>query len=288
MDDLHRTAVAGQFYPAEPGFLERAITDCYTHRIGPGEVPSAAPRSMTGVAGFVVPHAGYPYSGPVAAHSYHRMAALGKPSVAVVLGPSHVGAGNSLALSAAARWDTPFGPIPVDEELGRRLCDSLPELAIDSNAHASEHSLEVQLPFLYNLFGPTLRLLPIAIADQSLETSERLGRALATNLTSSGAVVLASTDFSHYLPDEEARREDRHALDAITALDTEGLDSVIRSHDLSMCGPGPVIAMMTALHESGASERRLLAYATSGDTSGDYSAVVGYAAIAVEASTGLV
>jgi len=282
VEDLRRPAVAGQFYPADPGSLVRAITDCYQHRLGPGEVPSAVSQSMSGVAGFVVPHAGYPYSGPVAAHAFHRMAVLGRPTVAVVLGPSHLGAGSPLALSASSSWDTPLGSMQVLEELGQRLCNSLPELAVDLNAHASEHSLEVQLPFLFHLYGPDLLLVPIVMADQSPETSGRLGRALATSLAGTSAVVLASTDFSHYLSDEEARREDCHALDAITSLDTEELDSVIRSRGLSMCGPGPVMAMLTALHESGATEGELLAYATSGDTSGDYSAVVGYAAIAVE------
>ena len=285
MEKVRHPAAAGQFYPSDPGVLLQTIDWCYRHPFGPGRAPAVAPGPFEGVVGFVVPHAGYRYSGPIAAHAFRRIAELGLPTVAVILGPNHYGAGRSLALSAWEQWEIPLGSLPVDVELGESLAARVPGLAPDAEAHRLEHSLEVQLPFLFGLYGPSLPVLPVAMADQSLETARLLGHELARALEGRSAVVLASSDFSHYLPDPEARREDKYAITAINSLDPQKVEELVRRRGISMCGYGPVMAMLMALRELNAADARLLAYGTSGDTSGDFSSVVGYAAVAIEGAT---
>ena len=283
MSRKRNPAVAGQFYPSDPDGLLRTISWCYTHRVGPGSVPTASKRAMTGLTGFVVPHAGYQCSGPVAAHAFLRMAELGKPDVAVLLGPNHYGAGERLALSAWDEWETPLGSLAVETELGRDLAGRVALLVPNEQAHLGEHSIEVQLPFLLHSFGPGVPVLPISMADQSLDTARLLGRALARALAGRSVLLLASSDLSHFLPDSEARREDRRAIDAVLSLDPEVVADVVEARGVTMCGYGPVMVMLAALGETGGVGARLLAYATSAETCSDPRSVVGYAAIAVEA-----
>ena len=283
VDLVRHPAAAGHFYPADPDALRQTIAWCYRHAMGPGQVPAVGPEPIGGVAGFVVPHAAYQYSGPVAAHAFHRVAALGSPSVIVILGPNHYGAGRPLALSPWEQWNTPLGALSVDARLGETLAAGVPGLAPDLEAHVSEHSLEVQLPFLRHLYGSDASIVPISMADQSLETAQLLGKEMARVLSGKSALVLASSDFSHHLPDSEAREEDRRTLQAITSLDAERLADVLERRGVNMCGCGPVMAMLVALVSLGASDARVLSYATSGDISGVRSSVVGYGAVEVTA-----
>ena len=280
-ESARHPAVAGQFYPANAEELRRQILECYRHPLGPGQGPGTASGPLQGVAGFVVPHAGYYYSGPVAAHAFRRMGELGFPQVAIILGPNHYGTGKPLALSPWAWWDTPLGSMRVDTAMGESLAARVPGLLPDRAAHWREHSLEVQLPFLYHLYGESLAILPIAMTDQRLEVSRALGEGLASVLAGRSAVVLASSDFSHYLPDQKARKEDSYAIQAIESVNAEGLARVVEERGLTMCGPGPVMTMLVACRALGATEGRLLAYGTSADTTGDTGGVVGYAALEV-------
>jgi AmmeMemoRadiSam system protein B len=173
--------------------------------------------------------------------------------------------------------------LPVDTTLARRLVELVPGLVPDTAAHRGEHCLEVLLPFLLHLYGPSIAILPLVMADQSLATSQLLGEALASIVGAGGILVLASSDFSHYLTDASARREDSYALQAIQSLDAAALARVMRERGLNMCGPGPILALLVAFRILGATSARLLAYATSGDTSGDRTSVVGYAAVEVGA-----
>ena len=280
-NSVRAPAVAGTFYAGERDALSRQIAWCFTHRVGPGAAPEAQKAPLFGPVGYVVPHAGYAYSGPYAAHAYAALAQRGAPEVAVILGPNHHGVGSGLALSPHLRWRTPLGELEVDVKLGQRLAELLPSLRADEAAHRWEHSIEVQLPFLQHLYGDRVRILPIAMADQDMKTSLALGAALAEALAGRSAVLLASSDFSHYLPDAEARERDRHALEAIQSLDSPRLAHAIEEHGISMCGPGPVTAMVECMRRLGARQGRVLAYGTSGDTSGDVSSVVAYAAVEV-------
>ncbi len=281
MDRVRRPSVAGQFYPAEPEKLRRELVGCYLHPLGPGKVPEAAANPLRGIAGFVVPHAAHAYSGPIAAHAFHCVGSLGRPEVAVLLGPNHYAAGQPLALSPWGWWDTPLGRLPVETALAERLAAMVPGLLPDPDAHRREHSLEVQLPFLLHLYGPSLPILPILMTNQSLAAARRLGEALASLLAGKSALLPASSDFSHYLSDRATRREDAHALRAIQELDEHGLARVVEERGLTMCGPGPVMALIAGCRALGATAARLLAYGTSGDTSGYRSRVVGYAALKI-------
>lgn len=279
--EVRQPAVAGAFYAGDRDSLTRQLAWCFTHQVGPGAMPAVAGTPLSGTVGYVVPHAGYVYSGPFAAHAYAAMAKRGAPDVVVIMGPNHHGVGPGLALSSHARWRTPLGEVEVEEALARKLAGLVRALQPDDAAHRWEHSLEVQVPFLQLVFGDQVRILPIAMADQDIETSLALGRALAEALAGRSAAIIASSDFSHYLPDRLARAIDRHALDAIEALDAPGLARAVQQHNISMCGPGPVMAMMECLRILGAKAGRVLAYGTSGDTSGDRSSVVAYAAVEV-------
>ena len=279
------TAAAGTFYPADPDRLRSTIEWCYRHRFGPGRVPDPPTGPLPDWAGFIVPHAGYAYSGPFAAHAYARAAALGRPDVAVILGPCHSGMGAPFALSPWAAWRTPSGVMPVETGLGEHLARALPGMRPDSTAHREEHSMEVQLPFLAHAFGTGLPILPIALVAQDISAARELGEALAAVLRGRRALVIASTDLSHYLTDEEARRRDTAAIDAVCSFDPAVLDEATASGKASMCGRGAVLTLLFLARQLGAGGVELLAYGTSGDTSGDRSWVVGYMAAQVGTRT---
>jgi len=272
-------AVAGSFYPADPGRLRDAIEWCYLHDFGPGVEPTPATGRLRGWVGFVVPHAGLAYSGPIAAHAYAAATALGCPDVAVVLGPNHSSAGAPLAVSPWQTWDTPLGAMRVDSKLGEALRCRVRGLWPDAAGHRREHSIEVQLPFLAHVFGTDMPILPVAVTDPGLETARELGDVLVEALGDRNTLIVASTDLSHYLPDERARCADRAATDAICTLDPVTVAKAAASGPASLCGAGPVMAMLQAARRVGITGARLLAYGTSGDTSGDRRQVVGYAAI---------
>jgi hypothetical protein len=273
---VRRPAVAGTFYPAEPAALRRELDACFLHPLGPGSPPDLDARIPLAV---VSPHAGIVYSGPFAAHAY---AALGAPKIAIVLGPNHYGIGAPLALSSAAAWRTPLGEVALDVETASLLRDACPALEVDDRAHAREHSIELQLVFLQRALGSDVRIVPIALARHDLDTLHLLGRALALAAVERGAVVVASTDLSHYLPEAETHARDRRLVERIEALDVAGLVDLVARGESMACGAAGVIAVIVAARELGVKEARLLAYGTSGDTGGPLDAVVGYSALRIE------
>lgn len=236
--------------------------------------------------GLVSPHAGYVYSGRVAGAGY---AAVEVPPTAVVLSPSHTGAGAPLALWPEGAWSTPLGEVPVDEELAGALLAAGTDLQADTLAHGREHSLELQLPFL-QVRRPDVRIVPICIGTHDIGSLERLGAALAEVASSRGAtgageardvLIVASSDMTHYEPADQARAKDRLAIERMEALDPEGLFETVTRHRISMCGVAPATAMLFAARRLGASRGELVAYGDSGEVTGDSSEVVGYAAVAV-------
>ncbi len=208
-------AVAGQFYERDPAALRTQIESCYRHPIGPGKRPAVARDGPRTLKGLVVPHAGYMYSGPVAAHAYAALAADGLPASFVVFGPNHTGLGAGMALGVHD-WETPLGVVAYDGDLGARILRE--PVAEDIVAHRHEHSIEVQLPFLQDL-SPALRFVPICVGLQDLRHAVQVGEIVREAIEGRDVVVLASTDFSHYIPKDEAARRDRLAIDRILASD---------------------------------------------------------------------
>lgn len=266
---MHRApAVAGRFYPAHPDTLTRDLEQ-YTE--------ARAPRQRA--LGCVVPHAGIMYSGHVAGAVYGRLEPA--PSY-IILCPNHTGRGRPLAIMSEGEWETPLGNAPIDHELAAALKEACSSLEEDAEAHRFEHSLEVQLPFLQHLYG-SFRFVPVAIGTSAYELLEELGRAIAAVVEPAPVqpLVVASSDLNHYESDEVNRVKDHKAIDRILALDPRGLYETVHRERITMCGYGPATTMLTAVRALGAREAELVRYATSGDVTGDRTAVVGYAGILV-------
>jgi hypothetical protein len=256
-------AVAGQFYPGSGAELEHQL-DGMLH-----------PEKEIPCKGAVVPHAGYMYSGQVAAAAYSR---LPKAETYVIIGPNHHGLGSPVALSRES-WRTPLGVVEPDLELADALSGSI--IDHDETAHLHEHSIEVQIPFLQKRFQG-FKILPICMGLQDEQTALEVGQELSGALQklNRSCIVIASSDFTHYEPQETARKVDAKLLEAILNMDVPELYERVYRYDATACGYGPIAATITATANLGAKAGQLLAYATSGDVSGDYSQVVGYAAIA--------
>jgi len=277
---LRQAAVAGYFYPQHAGALRNEIEGAFLSPLGPGALPEVNPSGPRQLIGIIAPHAGYAYSAQGAAWSYTEVARDGRPGTAVLLGVNHRGQGASLALSPDDAWETPLGSSPVATELGKQLRELDPEVAPDAWAHMQEHSIEVQVPFLQYLFGE-LPILPILIGRASVEAVLRLGQALAELAKTQDLLIIASTDFSHYVTQDTARRLDETALEAITNLQPKKLIDTVWGKDISMCGVLPVAALLEAAQTLGARSASILHYHTSGDVTGDREAVVGYGAAAI-------
>ena len=267
---LRPPAVAGRFYPADPGELSRQIA---AFAAPPEEPPRPA-------IACVVPHAGYRFSGHVAGAVYAR---LKLPRRFLLLGPRHFPRGKTQAILSEGAWQTPMGRAEIDSELAHELSRACPELCEDEVAHQTEHALEVQLPFLQFLSGD-FRFVPIALGTREYVPLEALGRAIAGVLRkqSDPVLMIASSDMNHYESDEVTRRKDRLALERVLQLDASGLFDTVRREGITMCGSGPVVSVLTAARLLGAAQATLVRYATSGDISGERNEVVGYAGVIVE------
>lgn len=261
-------AVAGRFYPRERAKL---AADVWSYL-----APSTDARPARGC---IAPHAGYVYSGAVAGAVY---AALEAPRRCIVLCPNHTGVGFPLSIMSKGAWETPLGKSEIDSALAQALKAEFPMLTEDTSAHRAEHAIEVQLPFL-QVRNPQVSFVPIALGTADYETLEKLGQALAAVIESQAESVLivASSDMNHYESDRTTRAKDHQAIERILALDARGLFDVVMRHDISMCGFGPAVAMLTAAKELGATSAELIRYATSGDVSGERDMVVGYAGVVV-------
>ncbi len=259
-------AVAGTFYPGTARELSRTLR-LYTRE---------APEKVR-AKGVVVPHAGYVYSGGVAGEVFSTVTI---PDRSVIFCPNHTGVGADAAVMSHGGWRMPWGEVPIDGELAERLLDASPVLSEDASAHRGEHSLEVQLPFLWR-FRESFRFVPVALGHLSLPDCRSLGEAVArvAGEEADPPLLIASTDMSHYEPDGVARRKDGAAIDRMLALDPEGLFRVVRTERISMCGVIPATVVLFASLALGATSARLVKYATSGDVSGDRGQVVGYAGL---------
>jgi AmmeMemoRadiSam system protein B len=267
---IRRAAVAGQFYPGDRESLQSNLV-----ALTGGKSPPTEPRGIA----LLVPHAGYMYSGRVAGQTYTAVRLVGR---VVILCPNHTGQGEAIAVNDEGFWETPLGRMAIDTPLARAILAGCPEARIDSTAHAREHSLEVQLPFLQHLLGE-VTLVPICVGTLNLRTLLELGRAVASAVQQDGGEILliVSSDMSHYVPAAFARSQDHKAIERIVALDPEGLHRVVLKEDISMCGMAPAVAGLEAARRLGAAAASLVAYGHSGETTGDLHSVVGYAGVAV-------
>ncbi|MEW6189417.1 MAG: AmmeMemoRadiSam system protein B [Actinomycetota bacterium] len=279
MERARKPAVAGMFYQVDPNSLRAQLEGCFLSSLGPGSLPKVNPKGEHRIIGLISPHAGYMYSGPVAAHGFHRLARDQESKLAIILGPNHSGIGSPVAISKRV-WNMPLGSVEIDSEVAQEI-ESSPAINEDEMAHIREHSIEVQLPFLQYLYGPRFKFVPICMLEQSLETSLKVGEILAEALKRREAIIIASTDFTHYEPHSQAQKKDKKALQAILELDPHKLDAVVKDLSITMCGTGPVMVMLTACRILGAKEAKLISYITSGDVTGDFGAVVGYASLVV-------
>jgi MEMO1 family protein len=265
---IRHPAVAGRFYPDNPNTLKKDLHSYLSTQATP-----------TPALGCVAPHAGYMYSGAVAGAVF---ANLDPPQRIIVLGPNHTGRGRALAIMSSGAWETPLGQASIDSSLAEDLKKRCPLLSEDTDAHRREHAIEVELPFL-QARRPDFTFVPIALGTGQIEALEKLGHTIADAVQAQGEriLIVASSDMNHYENDAITRVKDHKAIERILALDARGLFEVVMREDISMCGFGPTIAMLTAAQCLGATSAELIKYATSGDVSGDREMVVGYAGIVV-------
>ena len=269
MEAVRKPAVAGRFYPDRPAQvdadLSRLIEDVHP------KMPSRA---------VVVPHAGWMYSGSVAGAVYGRIVL---PRLALLLGPNHTGQGPWGSVTTSGKWAIPGREVPIAHDLGQALLTAFPALEEDARAHRWEHALEVQLPFLYRLRAD-IAFVPLALTAGDLGFCRQVGEAVAATVKAwpEPVLLLSSTDLNHYEPQAVSNAKDRLAIDAMLALDPEGLHRTVAERRISMCGIAPTTALLYALRELGTGQATLVRYMTSGDVSGDLTRVVGYCGIVIE------
>lgn len=263
-----KPAVAGQFYHATSAKLSHQVQQY---------VVSNLPKEHA--IGILSPHAGLIYSGSVAGEVYSRITI---PETFLLIGPNHTGLGSNMSIMSQGEWEIPTGVFHIDELLTQRILTNVPLVSSDTQAHMFEHSIEVQLPFIA-FFSKNSKIVPLTIMSATLEECRSLGEGIAKSIkkTNYPVVIVASSDMSHYISDDKARKKDKMAIDSILSLDPESLFSVVRKEQITMCGYLPATAMLFAAKSLGAREARLVKYTTSGEVSGDYDHVVGYAGVII-------
>jgi MEMO1 family protein len=272
MSTIRKSAVAGTWYPATAEALATAVD---RHL-------AAADASAADIDGelvsLIAPHAGLQFSGPVAAHAY-RLLRRRAFDVAVLVGPSHYVGFEGVSVVSSGGFETPFGVVPIDANCAGAISDASPIIHDHPAAHTREHSLEMQLPFLARL-APAMPIVPLVMGVQSAPTATALGAALGAALRGRKALLVASTDLSHFHPADEALALDRVVIDCVTRFDADQLQAALDRQPHHACGGGPMVAVMRAAKAAGARDAAVLHYADSGDVTGDKSSVVGYLAAA--------
>jgi AmmeMemoRadiSam system protein B len=277
-------AHAGTFYPALREDLIDAIVDSFKHPLGPGRLPERGGGEGEPAIAYVAPHAGYMYSGPVAAHVYYDLSTRRKPEVVVIVGPNHTGLGLPASVWPEGYWRTPLGDVEVDSEAAKELARRSGIVAPDEEAHIYEHSVEVQIPFLQYVLGGDFRIVPVVVLHQTLDAAIKIAKAYVSmreELYGDKILLLATSDLNHYEPYDETVAKDMQVLRAVEGGDPEAVWSTIERLRVSACGPTPLTAAVAAGRMAGG-RARVLKYANSGDVTGEKSWVVGYPAVVVE------
>ncbi|WP_305553280.1 MEMO1 family protein [Methanobrevibacter sp. V74] len=276
---LRQPAVAGAFYPADPETLKKLIESCFLDDVGPGYIPEL--NSFDGndyPINVMVPHAGYQYSGAIASKGYCEIVKKGFPGVFIIISPNHTGFGSEISVFNEGEWITPLGNVKIDKELAEAIVDVSEYASCDFTAHIHEHSIEVQLPFL-QYFSADFKIVPITMGTQNFVTSTDLSNAIfeATNKLNRSYCVIASTDLSHFNTQERANTVDGFVLEDIYEMNEFKLFEEVVQYNITMCGYGPVMTVMSLSKRCGKHTSEILAYGTSGDVTDDLTSVVGYA-----------
>lgn len=269
-------AVAGMFYPETKQELEKTIQNCFLNKYGPGMLPPLHQEKK--IFGIICPHAAYQYSGPIAANSYYEISSQ-RPDLVILVGPNHWGIGQDIASMKECTWKTPIGDVDVDTEAAIEINKISKFVELDFFSHTRDHCLEVQIPMLQHTFRHKFKILPVILTDQSMKTAIELGKSIARIAKNRKTIVIGSSDFTHYEPNDFAYKQDKALIDTIVDLDINKFYNTLQEKQISACGYGAIASTMIACKELGATNGTLIKYATSGDISGDKSSVVGYASI---------
>ncbi len=272
---IRTPAVAGMFYPGEKNKLSKLIDDCFLHSFGPGEKPPK--KNGKKILGVICPHAGYVYSGPIACNSFYSISSE-LLELFIIIGPNHWGIGKSVATMKDCKWETPLGTVEVDSESAEEISRLSQKIEPDFFSHTREHSLEVQIPILQKTFS-NFKILPISLINQSKEVAKDVGLAISKIAKKKNAMIIGSSDFTHYESNEFAHEQDLALIDPILEMDVDRFYDVLHKRKVTSCGYGAIASTIVACKELGATKGELLKYATSGDVTGDTSSVVGYGSI---------
>lgn len=275
---MKRQAVyAGSFYDGREKNLIESIENCFKNDLGPESLPEGVQYPDSPIPYFLVPHAGFMYSGPIAASSFFEMSKYKSPETVVIIGPNHTGFGADIGVpDKMTEWETPLGSVKINHEFIDKLMELNSQVRKNDSSHAREHSIEVQLPFLQYILSEPFQLVPIAMMNQSYDSSLLLGETLAKLIQNENTVVIASSDFTHFETHDNAKKKDNQVLDAIGKMDAKSMYEIKFKLNVSMCGYGPIAATLEAAKQTNRINSKILNYATSGDVSGDRNRVVGY------------
>lgn len=273
---LREPAVSGIFYPKNPNELKEDIESLFRDsNFGPGYLPPSSKNER--IYGMVSPHAGYMYSGAVAAHGYYELSSSNFES-ALIFGPNHYGLGSDIALTEKGAWETPLGKVEIDSDVAKKIHQDCELVSIDDSAHSRDHCIEVQIPFLqYIKVG--LKIVPIILINQGKNTCKKLGGDIYGSIKDRNVIPIASSDLTHYEANNLAHEKDKLLISAILSLDIEKFYSILISFNVTACGYGAIATVMEISKRMGATKGKLLKYATSGDIAGDNKSVVGYSSI---------
>lgn len=269
-------AVAGMFYPKTNQELKASIRNCFLHKYGPGKLPPSLDNKK--IIGAICPHAGYEYSGPIAANSYYAISSQ-RPDLVIIIGPNHWGIGQDIATMKEAVWRTPLGDIEVDTEYAIEINKICKLIEMDYFSHTRDHCLEVQLPMLQEIFSYKFKILPIILIDQSYHAIMEIGKAITKIAKIKKTMIIGSSDFTHYESNNFAYAQDKSLIETIVSLNVDKFYNILQEKQISACGYGAIASTMIACKELGATKGIVNKYATSGDITGDKNSVVGYASI---------
>jgi len=273
---------AGSFYSSKPDELVHSITECFQSPFGPQKYVDQVEKISEiseAIPFFLVPHAGYMYSGPVAAWSFLELSKYIQPETVIIIGPNHTGLGSEIAIADDVEaWETPLGEVEINHDLINKITELSHIITKDDRAHSREHSIEVQLPFLQYIYKEPFKIIPISLLNQGMDSSIMLGEIISKACENENVTIIASSDFTHYEHHDKASKQDNQVLEKIVNLDIKGMYDIKYELNVSMCGYGPIAATIEAAKQMNRTKGKILAYATSGNVSGMKSQVVGYGA----------